>query len=316
MKTLLALVLAATMTGAPDPVREYRIDAGHTDVSFSIGFLGHPVRGRFDDVRGTISYAPGNPSASGISVVIATRSISTGSAHRDEHLRSPDFFDASRYPMMVFRTESIASRAGALIATGPLTMHGATRTVTIPFRETQPAFADPHGSNLVFFSGRLRLARKDFGILGGSKYNDWFDELRSATMADSVDIELEVTGWDPDPARTKTYDATIQRIEQSGMSAVLARVGSAPVDSLRSDLYDIEQLARALQARGKSGEAIVLLKTVTDRLDGVASLHSALGRLYEVSGDAKGAKAQAARALAIDSLDTRALELRRRLATS
>ena len=38
----------------PVPVREFRIDAGHSDVAFSIGFLGHPVRGRFDDIRGTI----------------------------------------------------------------------------------------------------------------------------------------------------------------------------------------------------------------------------------------------------------------------
>ena len=43
-----ALALAASVLSAPVPVREYRIDTGHTDVAFSIGFLGHPVRGRFD----------------------------------------------------------------------------------------------------------------------------------------------------------------------------------------------------------------------------------------------------------------------------
>ena len=52
-------------------MREYRIDASHTDVAFSIGFLGHPVRGRFDDVRGTIAYAADNAQASGVTVMVA-----------------------------------------------------------------------------------------------------------------------------------------------------------------------------------------------------------------------------------------------------
>jgi polyisoprenoid-binding protein YceI len=312
MKASLAMALAAAVVASPEPMQEYRIDAGHSEVSFAIGFLGHPVRGRFDDVRGTISYAPDNPSASGITVVIATKSIATGSAHRDEHLRSPDFFDVARYPAIVFRSASVASRGGGFFATGALTMHGITRTVTIPFREARTAYADPHGSNLVFFSGQLRLARKDFGVLGGSKYNDWFDDLRSAAMADTVDIQLDVTGWDPDPTRTTRYDATIQRIENNGMSALLSRLGGVPSDSLRSSLYDIEQLSRVLRARRKTAEAITLLKTVTGRLDGEASSHSALARAYELSGDMKNASEQARRALSIDSLDTRALELLRR----
>lgn len=280
MRFGLAIALAGVIA-APVPVREYRIDAGHTDVAFSIGFLGHPVRGRFDDVRGTIAYAATDPGASGVTVVIATKSISTGSAHRDEHLRSPDFFDAAKFPAIVFRSVSIVRRGDALVATGPLTMHGVTRTVVIPFRETIAPVADPHGSNLVFFSGRLRIARKDFAILGGSKYNDWFDELRSAAMGDTVDVTLDVAGWQPDPMRAKPYDD--------------------------------DTAAQALHARGRTAEAIALLRAASEKADGSAPLHSALARLYELAGNDSAAKAQTSRALALDSLDTRALELARRL---
>src|SRR5690242_16234077 len=182
MRILLApLVGVALAVSPPAPVREFRIDAGHSDVAFSIGFLGHPVRGRFEDVRGTIVYAPENAAASAVTVVIGAKSIATGSAHRDEHLRSPDFFDVAKYPVIVFRSATIVARGDSFTATGSLTMHGVTRAVVIPFRETTRPVADPHGSTLTFFSGHLRIARKDFGILGGSKYNDWFDELRSAT---------------------------------------------------------------------------------------------------------------------------------------
>src|SRR5437016_12788861 len=107
---LVPLTGAALDVSPPVPLREFRVDAGHSDVAFSIGFLGHPVRGRFDDIRGTIVYAAGNPSASAVTVVIGTKSIATGSAHRDEHLRSPDFFDVVKYPVIVYRSTSITRR--------------------------------------------------------------------------------------------------------------------------------------------------------------------------------------------------------------
>ena len=60
-------VLASSSPSAVSPaaLREFRIDAGHSEVGFSIGFLGRPVRGRFDEVRGTLVYAAGNLQASG-----------------------------------------------------------------------------------------------------------------------------------------------------------------------------------------------------------------------------------------------------------
>src|SRR5437868_5822856 len=143
---LVPLTGAAMAVSPPVPVREFRIDAGHSDVAFSIGFLGHPVRGRFDDIRGTIVYASGDAAASSVTIVIGAKSIATGSAHRDEHLRSPDFFDVAKYPVIVFRSATTATRGDSFVVTGPLTMHGVTRTVAIPFRETARPLADPHGS--------------------------------------------------------------------------------------------------------------------------------------------------------------------------
>jgi len=64
--------------------------------------------------------------------------------------------------------------------------------MSIPFRETSPPVEEPHGSTLVFFEGALRLARKDFGVLGGSTYNDWFDAVRAA-----VARALELDPFEP-----------------------------------------------------------------------------------------------------------------------
>ena len=54
--------------------------------------------------------------------------------------------------------------------------------------------------------GAVRLARKDFGILGGSRHNSWFNELRRATLANSVDIDLEIEGWLADAGSQRRKD--------------------------------------------------------------------------------------------------------------
>jgi polyisoprenoid-binding protein YceI len=311
----LAISVASVMPPAA-PFREFRIDAGHSDVAFSIGFLGHPVRGRFDDIRGTIIYSPTDVSASAISVVIGVKSLTTGSAHRDEHLKSPDFFDAAKFPSIVFRSTSVEKRGTSFVANGVLSMHGVQRPISIPFRESSAMVADPHGSTLVFFAGALRIARKDYGILGGSKYNDWFDELRSATMADSVDITLDISGWDPDIDRTHRYDAPIQRMEKEGVASTLARLRNLKAnfpDSLKGSSYDIEQIARGLLEHGRTADALSLFRFNAEAFGESAPIHASLARAFEIAGNADSSKAHTARALAIDSLDTRAMELARRL---
>lgn len=325
MRTATALALATllapahTFAQAPGPgpsVREFRIDAGHSDVGFSIGFLGHPVRGRFSDIRGTIAYVAGDPAASAVTVVIGVKSLATGSAHRDEHLLSPDFFDAAKYPSIVFRSSRIAANGSGFVATGALTMHGITRDVAIPFGRPQPLIEDPHGSTLLVASGALRVARKDFGILGGSRYNDWFDAIRSATMADSVDITLEVTGWDTDFGRITTHDAALTRFAREGVAPTIARIRALAAqhpDTLRDAEWELDQVARAVLHRGRTEDAIALFSLSVDVFPRSAAAHAALARAYEVAGNARDAEASVSRALAIDSLNPRALEIRRRV---
>src|SRR4051812_3366745 len=132
--------------------REYRVEAAHSTIGFAIRFLGHPVHGRFDDVRGTIMYVRSEPTASSATIVIPTAGINTGSKHRDEHLRSSDFFDAAQYPTIFFTSRSVSRARNGFVVSGPLTMHGVTREVSIPFQVAGPPVADPHGSSLVFFS--------------------------------------------------------------------------------------------------------------------------------------------------------------------
>jgi polyisoprenoid-binding protein YceI len=313
---LASIVLTARAAAQPAAqFREYRIEAAHSLVGFSVDFLGHPVRGRFDDVRGMIAYVPGDATLSTVSVAIATKSINTGSTHRDEHLRSADFFDAAKYPTILFTSRRVEHRRDTLVAIGDLTMHGVTRSVTIPFVEPAPPVADPHGSSLVYFTGHLRLTRSDFAIAGGSRFNSWFDELRQRAMADTVDVALEIQGWDTDYDRSSRWKGSVDKLIETGVSkkvADLRELARAHPDTLAGAEWELTETGRALLHRGRPADAVEVFRLVSELYPASASAQAALARGYEAVGDRVKAAAQVRLALAIDPSDPWAREIAQR----
>jgi polyisoprenoid-binding protein YceI len=317
MKTILALCVALPLAAqTPPSFREYRVEAAHSSIAFDIAFLGHPVHGRFDDVRGTIVYTPHDLTQSSVTVAIATSSINTGSKHRDDHLRSSDFLDATTYPTIFFTSRTIHRTPRGLVVIGPLVMHGVTRDVSIPFREIGSATADPHGSSLVFFTGELKIARREFGVAGGSRFNDWFDELRQRALGDTVNIMLEVQGWDTDYDRSEQWKSRVDRLIASGVSARVASLRSLAAvhpDTLRDAEWEIDQAARALLQRNRPAEALEMFQLEADLFPKSATAQAALARGLEATNDFPGAAGAVDRALAIDPADPLATEIRRRL---
>ncbi|MDQ6886711.1 MAG: YceI family protein [Gemmatimonadota bacterium] len=309
-------VIGATSARAQS--REFRLDAGHSDVEFRIGFLGSTVRGRFDGIRGTILYDERAPASSSITVVIDAASLNSGSRHRDEHLKSADFFDAARYPAIIFQSTSVGRETDGFAITGTLSLHGVTRTVRIPFRAVHPPLADPHGSTIIDFAGSVRLARDDFGISGGSSFNPWFDRLRAATMGDSVDVSLEVVAWDTDFARERSaeVEAALQRIGKEGVSATAARARDLYARNpaaLKDQEWAIDRIGRALAQRGQLPDALAIFVLEAELFPQSASAHAALGAGYEAVGRSEDARTEYERALRQDPLETRALARMRRL---
>src|SRR5262245_10669153 len=311
---ILALTLPNRSEAAP-PLREFRIDASHSDVAFSIGFLRFPVRGRFDDIRGTITYVEGNPTASSFSVVLGAKSIQTGSAHRDEHLRSSDFFDVEQYPNIVFQSRAGKRSGDHLVLSGPLTMHGVTRDVQIPFREVASPVRD-HAMTLVLFSGTTRLNRKDFQIMGGDKFNPWFDEVRSAAMAESVYVTLDVQGWATDYDRDERFRASLAKVKSQGIDSVLAgyrALLARDPGSVQGAEWQLEELGRALMQQASVSDAVKLQRFTTEIFPKSAAAHAELARGFEVRGDKAAARASVQRALELDPYETHAMEIAKRL---
>lgn len=123
------------------------------------------VRGRFEEVEGTVVLAPEDAiEQSRVEAVIQAGSINTSQAQRDEHLRSADFFDVESFPTLSFRSTSVRRDvSGELIIEGELTMHGVTRVVELEATETGRG-TDPWGNERTGFSAETTIDRRDFGL--------------------------------------------------------------------------------------------------------------------------------------------------------
>ena len=305
----LAVVAPIVLQGQTRPavssrtLQEYSVDAGHSIVEFSIGFAFSRIKGRFTHSKGTILYDAADPSRSSITVVIDAKTLDTGWPHRDEHLRTSDFFDVEKYPTIVFQSERLTQTATGWRADGQLTMHGVTRPISIPFRLPQPPTRSPESNWMILNAeGAVRLARADFGILGGSTFNSWFNRARAATMADSVDVTLEIEGWNADAQsqRPAGVEAALNRIRTNGVQSQIDRLVNAqrtqPAASSAGLLTGGDLVTRGLIATGKLQDAVTLSRALTELYPSAARAFVVHGVALALSGDERGARRQYARA--------------------
>ncbi len=166
----------------------WTIDPAHTNVEFGVRHLMiSTVKGRFAGVEGQVTLPDGDPVAAQIAVSIDAASIDTGVGQRDDHLRSPDFFDAARFPQLTFRSKRIERiDADTLRVIGDLTIRDQTREVQLLTRELGTG-SDPWGGERSGFSATTRINRRDFGL-------NWNQTLEAGGLlvGEEVSITLDV----------------------------------------------------------------------------------------------------------------------------
>ncbi|MEU8589687.1 YceI family protein [Streptomyces sp. NPDC048664] len=143
----------------------YTIDPSHT----TIGFVARHamvtnVKGGFLDFEGTLNLDGTDPSRSTASLDVTMDSIDTGSADRDGHLKSADFFKTEEHPRMTFRSTKAEALGGDdYRVTGDLTILGTTKPLTIDL-EFNGVAKDPFGNERAGFEGKAELLRSDWGL--------------------------------------------------------------------------------------------------------------------------------------------------------
>lgn len=163
---LAALTIAGPAQAAP---ASYVLDPQHMSVVFVVGHMGYSnLIGRFNQVSGELKFDKVEVSGSSVKVVIDTASVDTNHAKRDEHLRSPDFFNAKEFPQMTFASKSVVKTGEATgKLAGELTMLGVTRPVVLEVTFNKDAASPITKKDTVGFSARGRIKRSEFGMKYG-----------------------------------------------------------------------------------------------------------------------------------------------------
>lgn len=163
----------------------WQIDPAHTDIGFTVRHLISKVRGSFEEFEGEIVVAD-DPLESSASATIQLNSITTGTAQRDDHLRSSDFFEIDQHPVMRFQTTGVRAEGDGYVVTGDLTVKDVTRPVELDL-ELLGVGPDPWGGTRAGFEASTKINRKDFGLT----YNIPVEGDR-LMIGDQVTIHLQV----------------------------------------------------------------------------------------------------------------------------
>ncbi len=174
---------------APGWSAEFEIDPTHSSVGFVVKHIVSKVKGQFNEFTGSFRYDPKAPEKSSVEAVLQAHSINTNMAKRDDHLRSPDFFDTAKYPTATFKSTSAKSAGDhRLEVPGVLTLHGVSKPVVLSVQGGEMA-KDPWGGTRTGFTATTTINRKDFGI----SWNKTLDN-GGLLIGDEVRIEIEIEG--------------------------------------------------------------------------------------------------------------------------
>lgn len=165
----------------------WNIDPAHTSVEFSVKHLGiATVKGHFRKYTATADAGPDGKLTS-INATIDANSVDTGVEQRDNHLRSADFFDVSKFPAINFASTAIAySSPSEAVIQGNLTLHGVTRPVTFTL-EQENEIKDPWGNQRIASIAKGKLSRKEWGLTWNQAL-----ELGGVVVSDEVKFSLDV----------------------------------------------------------------------------------------------------------------------------
>ncbi|MEH0473039.1 YceI family protein [Streptomyces hayashii] len=185
---------AATTAAAASPelaalTGEYAIDPAHSTIGFTARHaMVTNVKGRFTDFTGSLHLDGADPSRSTASIDVTMESIDTGSADRDGHLKSADFFKTEEFPLMTFRSTSAEALGGDdYRISGELSILGVTKPLTIDL-EFNGSAKDPFGNERVGFEGKAEILRSDWGLTWNAAL-----ETGGVLISDKIKLNFDIS---------------------------------------------------------------------------------------------------------------------------
>ncbi|QSQ19854.1 YceI family protein [Pyxidicoccus parkwayensis] len=169
-------------------IQTWQLDTTHSTVGFMVRHMVvAKVHGRFTRFEGKVVLDGDDLTRGSVEVKLEAASIDTGVEQRDNHLRSPDFFDVGAFPKLIFRSRRVtAAGKNRYHVTGDLTIRDVTREVVLD-AELLGRVKDPWGNERLAFQASTSIDRKDFGLV-------WNQALETGGLlvGERVDISIDV----------------------------------------------------------------------------------------------------------------------------
>lgn len=167
------------------PAGTYEVDKAHSKVGFEVSHLViSTVEGKFTDFSGSLKIAD-KIEQSSLTAKVATTTVDTANGKRDDHLRSPDFFDVKKFPEMTFVSKEFKQTGDDLAIGGTLTIKGTSKPVTFAGK-IMGQTKDMSGATVAVYKGKTTINRQEFGL-------KWSKALEAGpVVGDSVEILLTV----------------------------------------------------------------------------------------------------------------------------
>lgn len=181
----LTILTSAAMAAKSIPAGTYNVDAAHSKIGFEIPHLViSSVEGHFSKFDGSITIDD-KLEKSKANLNIDTTSINTDNKDRDDHLRSPDFFDAVKNPKVTFVTKKVVGTVENLKLIGDLTIKGKTKEVTLDAKYLGDV-KDPWGNHKIAFNAIGKINRQDYGLT-------WSKVVEAGpVVGDEVTLQIKV----------------------------------------------------------------------------------------------------------------------------
>jgi polyisoprenoid-binding protein YceI len=182
------LLFLAALSATARGNETYKVDQSRSTIGFAVHqFLG-TTHGKFTKFEGTIDLDREHPQKSSVAAKIDVRSIDTKIEKRDNHLRSPDFFNVGKFPEITFKSRSVKQtgpQAGDIL--GDLTMHGVTRPITLHIKLVGPNSSDAKQTRWAVTAEPLK--RRDFGLL----FSGSAEAISGISQTVAINMEIEAT---------------------------------------------------------------------------------------------------------------------------
>jgi polyisoprenoid-binding protein YceI len=180
------LILAIFLCSAGFAARgadTFKIDPVHSSVLFSIKHVGvTDFYAVFKDISGMVTFDKADASKSSIELTVPVESIDTRNAKRDQHLKSPDFFNAKQFPTLSFKSRKVEASGDVYQVSGDFTLHGVTKPITVEFKKG-PEGKGMEGEIRGGGETRFKIKRSDYGMT-----------FMQGALGDEVNIILSLEG--------------------------------------------------------------------------------------------------------------------------